>query len=276
MPASLTITWSNQITQLCHDAIGFEGPITFDFSSVNFIEPFGLVSISTTLEKCCLQKKKVQYVPPQKEKVKAYLSKIGFDKIFFLDDKPKHASTSLELKRLTALNPVYTDSLMDLMDTSIKISEEDKFQMRLHINELLTNGFDHSHSKTGCYVCAQWYPHKQDIRMCVADGGIGILDSLNRSGKYGKFTRHDDAIKKAVEEGVTTRVHKKGGIGLTFVRKYTIRTGGLLTIISGDAKVNFYRNKIEIKKHSAHFGGTIVSIRIRPGKDVIEPRKEIF
>ena len=56
----------------------------------------------------------------------------------------------------------------------------------------------------------------------------------------------------------------------------TIRTGGLLSIISGDSKVNFYRNKTETKEHSATFAGTIVDIRIRPGKEVIEPRQEVF
>ena len=162
------------------------------------------------------------------------------------------------------------------MDSSIKVSDEDKFKMRLHINELLTNGFDHSGSKTPCYVCAQWYPHKRDIKISVADGGMGILENLNRSGKYGIFTNHAVAIKKATKQGVTTRVNKEGGMGLTYVRKYTIRTGGLLTIISGNAKVNFYSNKMEIKEHASNFEGTIVEIRVRPGKEVIAQREKYF
>jgi signal transduction histidine kinase len=264
MPRQLTVALSDQIITLCNEANNHHGPLTFDFSDVYWTEPFGLTAISTTLAKCCRKPRPIQYVPPQDDKVRSYLKEIGFDEIFLRGGRTQPRSTSLELKRLTQLDPGYIDALLDIMGASITMSKNDKFQLRLHLIELLTNGFDHGKSEVGCFVCAQWYPRIKIIRVSVADGGIGIMTSLNNYGKY-RVSSHSDAIRKAVEKGVTTRTQKTGGIGLTFVKKYIRANGGLLTIITGDAKVNFYPNKIEEKSHEYNFDGTIVDIKIHTG-----------
>lgn len=272
MPRLLTVGWSNEILRLRDQAVQYPGPVTFDFSEVAWAAPFGLTAVSVTIERCLAGKKQLFYRPPKNSKVKKYLKKIGFDQIFLRGKRgPNHFSTSVELKRLATVDPGYADALVKLIDLLFSLSEDDEFQLRLHINELMTNAFDHSKSPMGFYACAQWYRQNRNLRVSFADGGIGILETLNQSKKYGRFADHADAIKKAVEPGVTTRVGRGGGWGLSYIRNYVKRNRGVLTIISGDSKVNFYYNKAETRKHKSSFQGTIVDIRIKPGKKLLQP-----
>src|SRR3989344_5123751 len=188
MPRLLIVGWSNSVMSLCNEAIQHPGPVTFDFSRVVWAAPFGLTAISVTLERCIVDRKQLSYVPPDDAKVREYLERIGFDQIFLVGGRgPRHVSTSVELKRLTSVDPGYTDALVELVDSSLRLSRHHKYQMRMHINELMTNAFDHSKSPVGFYACAQWYPSNRNLRISFADGGIGILKALNESGKYGQY-----------------------------------------------------------------------------------------
>lgn len=266
LPRLLTVGWSNKILSLCEEAVEHDGPVTFDFSNVTWAAPFGLTTMSTVLARCLNDKKETLYVPPTDQKVRRYLERIGFDKHFLAGRDPQHISTSVELKKLTGVDPGYTDALVQIMDTYVPLSVRDKFQMKLHINELMTNGFDHSRSPVGCYVCAQWYQQNKNLRISFVDAGIGIRQSLTAVKKYGEFRNDAAAIIKSVEPGVTSRVGKAGGMGLAYIRDYVKQNRGVLTIIGGHSKVNFYYNKTETKEHSCNFQGTIVDIRIKPGQ----------
>ncbi len=145
----------------------------------------------------------------------------------------------------------------------MRLSQGVKDSLKMSIQEILTNVFDHSKSATGCFICAQYYPAKMTIRLCITDFGVGILSNLRK--KYGIST-DIEAIKLSVKEGVTSRP-QSAGFGLTNIRNFIKVNEGTLTIISGKGKVNFYSNKVESYNTTKGFEGTIVNLKINANKE---------
>lgn len=264
LPKLLTIGWSHILLNCCSDALQHEGPLAFDFEKVYWAAPFGLTVISVTLAKCLEQGKDVYYAPPRRPELKAYLERIGFQYHFLRGAEVEHKKTSVELKCLRGVDPGCGEAIVELIAGIFPLSEDAKYEMRTHINELMTNGFDHARSNIGCYVCAQWYPGTKNLRISFADGGIGILQSFKDSGQFPQIQNDADAIRLAIKPGITTRKKQLGGFGLDYMRKYVRNNEGTLSIVSGDAKINFYKNKIEDKNEPVRFDGTVVDIKVSP------------
>lgn len=273
LPKLLTIGWSHILLECCSDAEGHDGPVTFDFDKVTWAAPFGLTVISVALAKCLNQGKDIFYVAPRDNIARDYLERIGFRYHFLKGSAVQHKNTSVELKCLRTVDPGCSEAIVELIADNLTLTEDAKYEMRTHINELMTNGFDHSKSKVGCYVCAQWYPVKQNLRISFADGGIGIYQSLRDSGKFPGITDDKGAIRLAIKPGITTRKQQLGGFGLDYIRKYVRNNDGTLSILSGNAKINFYTNKIESKLEPIKFPGTIVDILVSPSKSVGSKRR---
>jgi len=263
-PKLLTIGWSHVLFKRCAEALAYHGGVTLDFGDVEWAAPFGLTVVSVTLAKCLQQKKRVYYSPPTNAAFKDYLERIGFKYHFLSGQAVAHRKTSVELKQLRGLDPGCATAIVELISHDFPLSGDVKFGLKTHINELMTNGFDHSESTVGCYVCAQWYPTQKNLRISFADGGIGIFQSLKRSRLFPNINTDVEAIKLAVKPGITTREERRGGFGLDYIRRYVRNNNGTLTIISGEGKVNFYTNKVENKLEEIGFHGTVVDIKISP------------
>lgn len=263
-PKLSTVAYADKIIKNCVDAQKSNKPLTFNFEKNTWMDPFAITAIAGTIQ-CCLQVKKrdIKYVPPEAIKLRNYLSQIGFNKFFHINSKDIHRDTSVELTQLTALNPLYIENLIILIDAKMRLSQGVKDSLKMSIQEILTNVFDHSKSATGCFICAQYYPAKITIRLCITDFGVGILSNLRK--KYGIST-DIEAIKLSVKEGVTSRP-QSAGFGLTNIRNFIKVNEGTLTIISGKGKVNFYSNKVESYNMTKGFEGTIVNLKINANKE---------
>jgi hypothetical protein len=273
LPKLLTIGWSHVLFARFDDALRHAGPLTFDFQRTEWAAPFGLTTLSVVLEKCLLRTSEVYYMPPEKSALKSYLDRIGFRRHFLRGPDAAHKATSVELKRLQGVDPGCGEALVNLIAANFPLSEDAKYEIRAHLNELMTNSFDHGKTRLGFYVCAQWYPAKKNLRISFADGGIGILRSFDKSKKFPEVTTDIQAIRLAVKRGVTTRTTQLGGLGLDYIRKYVRRNNGTLSIVSGHGKVNFLRNKIENKYEPVAFEGTVVDVLVSPGDAAFEDKK---
>lgn len=261
-PKLSTIVYSDKIIKKCIEAQKSKEQLIFNFAGTVWMDPFAITVISGVIQ-YCLQTRIITYIPPKDIKLKNYLSQIGFNALFHLNGKDIHKDTSVELKQLTVLTPLYIDALIVLIDSRMRISKGIEDSLKMSIQEILTNVFDHSKSDSGCFVCAQHYPAKKIIRICITDFGVGILSNLKK--KY-KITTDIEAIKLSVEERVTSRP-QSAGFGLTHIRNFLKVNKGTLTIISGNGRVNFYSNKIESYNMLEGFEGTIVNLKINANKE---------
>ena len=138
----------------------------------------------------------------------------------------------------------------------------------MSLQEAMTNVIDHSRVQE-YYVCAYTFPAKKQIRLCIADLGIGIYQSLNESASYGgKFKNDYEAIRMSTENGVSSR-QARDGMGLNHIKMFIKANEGQLCIISGRGKVywKYDHGNILEQKMQMPFNGTIVKLIINIDKE---------
>lgn len=265
-PKLITIAYSRSILRACYSALNTdETEITFDLTKSEFISPFGITILAGTISDCLLKNKKVLYIKPKHTRTRKFLTRIGFDDFFHLKKELTEISESnIQLRKLTALDPLYIDQIIRAFSGSIRMSEAVQGLLKLSLNETMSNAFEFAQSHRGCYVCAQVYRNSKCIRVCITDFGIGIRQSL--LPKYPDLHDSFEAINFASQDGITSRASGVGGKGLPTLLQFLGANRGRMVIVSGDGKVSWdFLNRKESKAQGMidPFSGTIVSMRIR-------------
>lgn len=109
------------------------------------------------------------------------------------------------------------------------------------VSELGRNVIEHAEAKNGAILCAQYYKKTNSIRIGIADTGVGIKTTINRS--YSAKTDLE-AIKLALWPGVTGTTRREGGTaqnagaGLFFIKSIASVNRDFFVIYSGDS---FYK-----------------------------------
>ena len=104
------------------------------------------------------------------------------------------------------------------------------------VGELGNNAFDHNLGKwptgiSGAVIIGQRYPTKSQLNLSVADPGIGFKASLHR--KDPNLSSETEAIKLALEKGVSGRIEETRGNGLKFIQDSTFEIfSGIISIQS--------------------------------------------
>ncbi|MEI7749816.1 MAG: hypothetical protein WCJ25_02330 [Candidatus Moraniibacteriota bacterium] len=149
------------------------------------------------------------------------------------------------------------------------------------VGELIRNVLEHSGSKEGAIVAAQYYKKSNTIRIGICDSGIGIKRSLQKY--WSTHAQTDlDAIKWALVPGISGTTAREGGTednagaGLFFIKSiaYVARNYFMMYSGSGIYKLLLHDKRIENPRlhsnpdddrHSErndapYFQGTLVAI----------------
>ncbi len=104
------------------------------------------------------------------------------------------------------------------------------------VAELVDNFVQHALKPYGV-ITAQYYPTRHQLRVALADCGVGIKESLGESNKYPEIASmtHSEAIVKAFEPMVTRKT--EGGMGFDYVRDIVTQHKGTLFLSSFDGSV---------------------------------------
>src|SRR5258706_4153157 len=109
------------------------------------------------------------------------------------------------------------------------------------VSELVRNVIEHAEAKNGALLCAQYYPKSKSIRIGIADTGVGIKATINRS--YAAKTDLE-AIRLALMPGITGTTKREGGneqnagAGLFFIKSIATVNRDFFVIYSGNG---FYK-----------------------------------
>lgn len=268
-PKLQTVTYSNSLLKISQRALECQDTqVGFDLSQTEFISPLGIILLAGTISECLSQGKNVSYIRPAKDATRRFLSGIGFNKFFKIANGMEHrvASPKVQLKRIYQVDYLLINQIIQVFGNYLQLSEGVAGSLKLAINELMTNTFDHSETKKGCYVCAQSYKLTRKIRLCIADFGIGILESLKKIPKYRTLRDHYESIELAVQEGVTSRVGREAGYGLHHILRFIEVNQGKMYILSGAGKIKWDFSGIDYRKNrqTMHvpFDGTIIHLQI--------------
>jgi hypothetical protein len=288
-PAFLTIRYANCLIQRCEKALLSEDKeILFDFSACSFSEPFAITLLVGAMLFAINRGKKVTYYSSKNKNLEDYLNRIGF----YAWGKGtgmgiKSSAQQAELKHLNAVEPLYTDNIIAVLQSILTLSHGVRDSLHLSLNELMTNTFDHSQTPMGCFVCAQAYKGRGTVNICLTDFGIGIFKSLALSSKYSNLKNSIEAIELSIQEGVSSRKERLAGLGLTHIHRFLKVNEGQIDIISGDGWVHWNYKKEAVKqlirkKLKTEFDGTIVNIIARADGEGLyflkseNPEEDIF
>lgn len=129
--------------------------------------------------------------------------------------------------------------------------------IRYIMSELIRNVLEHSLSKDGAIVSAQYYKKSNTVRIGIADTGVGIWKSINQS-----YTPKTDleAIQLALTPGITGTTRREGGTeqnagaGLFFIKSIASINNDFFVIYSGRAMYKLLKRRgKKIKLHTDPF-----------------------
>ena len=134
-------------------------------------------------------------------------------------------------------------------------------KIRESIFEIFSNSVLHSETEYGIFSCGQFYPNKQQLRFTIADLGIGIRDCVYRG--TGRLMDPERAIRWATQSGNTTKNGGiPGGLGLDLLRQFIDFNDGCIRIVSDAGYWCRSRKRVDLKRLSHAFPGTVVGIAI--------------
>lgn len=112
------------------------------------------------------------------------------------------------------------------------------------ISEMVRNSLEHSASKVGAFVCAQYFKNSNRLAIGIADSGRGIFESMST---FHKPRSHEEAVRLALRPGVTGTTNKYGGTeynagaGLFFTKSIATTSRNFFVIQSGDTMFKLRR-----------------------------------
>ena len=150
--------------------------------------------------------------------------------------------------------------------------EDDVYRLLQYAaGELLSNAKYHSAGRA--FVCAQFFPARNLVRIAVADDGIGIRGSFLNTSREGEADTPDNAIRLALQPKVSSALlrpnfnpyagqnHK--GVGLSITRILAKESFGQLSIATEDGWFDEIRGREQARhRESVFFPGTLVAVSL--------------
>jgi len=191
-------------------------------------------------------------------KSKHYLQRMGlfnFLKIKAEMNITEHESAGrfiplTQIKNSKELTTFITD-MVPLLHLKPKQAEPIKYI----VSELVRNVLEHSQSPNGAILAAQYYEKSNTIRIGIADSGLGIKTTINKS--YNVQTDLE-AIQLALTPGVTGTTRKEGGTeqnagaGLFFIKSIATVNRDYFMIYSGKAMYKSLKRRPDVKNIKLH------------------------
>lgn len=150
------------------------------------------------------------------------------------------------------------NDFMDVVLRNMIIPKDIVSGLEWSINEITDNLLNHSDSKNGGIIQASTHFKESKIVFAVADGGRGILKSMQEG--YPNLRTELDAIGEAIKTGVTRNPKFGQGNGLAGTLRITTMTGGSLEVFSGNGRLIATKDRtIRKPLKNARFNGALVS-----------------
>lgn len=225
--------------------------VVLDLRAVRFVTPFAIVSLATLIEDAHRHGQAVRVLCPDAPDALMYLAVSGF----FLHAGPcadlvgagdlatrspsTNAQTVVPLTRIEDNDDV--DRVVDgVRDDICRLASEGEWFKRFRnlVVEICGNVFRHAEVEVG-YVAAQRYAGGRTpfIEISIGDAGRGVVDSLSGRHPTLRDSEAGDALRIAVEEGLTSRPDPHGGNGFAGLLKVSRDRQGRFALHSNGGHV---------------------------------------
>ena len=257
-------------------------PVVLDLRTVEFVEPAGLCGLAALLEYLIPRCEEVNLALAGRD-VPAYLERMNFFRLFGGRVRTNVDVTSLEERRrhnpgtLQELVNFHTEQeIPGIIERISEILENQSYRLRERVaicsvlSEVCANAAEHGASSFGAYAAVQAYHHivsgprrrGEEVLVSIADGGVGVRETLSRNPRYAEQTTTDnDALRLALEMGVSGTGEIGRGGGLALVAQIAARAGGSLSLRSGTGRVTVYEDR-KNSRNVPLFPGTFVRVSL--------------
>jgi hypothetical protein len=260
-------------------------PVILDLRSVEFVEPSGICGLAALLEFLIPRSDDVGLALSGRN-VPAYLERMNFFRVFGKRIKTNADVATLEERRRgnpgtlqELINFHSEEEIPGIINRISEILENKDYRLRERaaicatLSEICANAVEHGRSPFGAYASVQAYQHivsgprrgerqGEEVLVAIADGGVGVRETLSRNPKYAEHTDSDnDALRHALKMGVSGTGEVGRGGGLAVVGQIATRAGGSLSLRSGSGRVTFYGDRTNSRNVPA-FPGAFVRVSL--------------
>lgn len=198
-------------------------------------------------------------------RVRSILSKNGFLTHYGEEQVPDRWGTTIAYQRFDIQDDRYFSEYIErefIHRTEMPAMSTGLLKkFRESIFEIFSNAVLHSRSELGIFNCGQFFPHRGQLNLTVADLGVGMKKNVR------DHTGIDISPEKAIEWATQARNTTKkgsvpGGLGLKLLREFIDLNRGCIQIVS-DAGYWCRRNsRTTIRRLRHRYPGTVVSVEI--------------
>jgi hypothetical protein len=218
---------------------------------------------------------------PSEPKVAAFCAYSGLARLCWLKsapntDHPSNETVPLQFVQGSSWNDA--DPIIRLVHRHLALDAVSEDSLRTCLNELLQNIEDHAESPVGGVFCARYVSTRKEIRVAVADAGIGVGTSLRK-----RFPAMDDrqALTAVLRGGFTAKSRDRNlGQGVFNVSRMVHNAGGQFSLISGQASAHVGDGRhVAAQAVAWKYPGTVVMFTLpvreadRASNDDDDPRR---
>ncbi len=185
-------------------------------------------------------------------KSKHYLERMGLFKFLNIDSGIKIQEHELAGRFIPLTQIENSDQLSHFiqdMTPLLHLEPKQAEPIRYIMSELIRNVLEHSLSKYGAIVSAQYHDKSKTVRIGIADTGIGIYNSIKRS----HYVMSDmEALQLALTPGITGTTAREGGTdynagaGLFFIKSIAVINRDFFVLYSGKALYKLLKRREEV------------------------------
>ncbi|MED3054937.1 hypothetical protein CON42_12380 [Bacillus thuringiensis] len=265
--------------------------LTFQFSSLDFIEPAGAIIFLSTIDR--LREDAIPYemepIDSLNREAISYGKTMGIFQKLGLSDAHSSGQGSNYIAPTKVVLAELFDSLHSqgktietyydeiatkivgkiLRDIGMGNNDVVKDLFEFVVREMIRNIFDHSKTKH-FYYGSQLYPAANSVEVVIADLGLGLLRTIPFDIEETWFDEptHEDAIRKAMIPGLSAlsnhayapEDYKNSGYGLALVKRIVERTNGYFSIASGKKTITYSLSGESVE--DCDIKGTLIRMRI--------------
>ena len=240
-------------------------PIRVDLADYEYLGPAAVVVLCCLLASRSIAGAQTDLVPPKLPKLLAYCEFSGLMNRFLGDPTPDAShpkNETLAVTEFSAFDMRLLGAVTGLVRRHIDIGAGAEEALKTSLSEMMYNVVDHADSPVGGLLSARAFNDVREVRVVIADIGVGVLATLRRT--MPNLGSHRDALQEAMKGNRSARSTSRNlGQGLTNIDSIVRRNGGQLMLASYDS-VYIRRGETVRIKHLRHpFPGTLACIRFR-------------
>lgn len=250
----------------------FGETITLDLSDCGFFGPSAVVTL-TALRRWArdLGHDLTITAIPRKDQLSHYGRYSGLWEEFGVGPPPSShpENVTTPVRSFQSIIPIGAiEEVVRLARSQMTLSTAAEHDVTLVLSELAQNVLDHSASPVGGFISARAYGGEREVRLAVADLGIGIRASLSS-----RVTTENDglAIRLALQEEITGKTSPRNlGLGLSHLHAIVRLTEGRMVIWSQRGFLEFETGRDYVRTTDTPYPGTLVFVRL-PARVAGEP-----